>query len=289
MDVFLASAVGGYSRGRVQAAIREGLARINGATCSPSRIVHAGDTICWNPPSPLPPPNLQPEDLPLAILYEDEAMLAVNKEAGMVVHPAAGNQTGTLVAALLHRYPALAELGERPGLVHRLDKETSGVILVARTEVALADLAAQFAQRRVEKTYLALTEKVPRQRAGLVEEAIARHPVHRKKMAVCDEGRGREAVTAYRVLGRTAAGLWLIECRPKTGRTHQIRVHLKHLGSPVVGDPLYGKRGGCSRHMLHAWKIAFRHPVTGKRIEVEAPPPLDFRMPSASRPSIVGR
>ena len=168
----------------------------------------------------------------------------------------------------------LSQIGgvERPGIVHRLDKETSGCLVVAKTDSAHRSLAAQFAGREVGKVYLALVSGTPRRRSGVVDAPISRHPVNRKKMVVCAIGRGRPAVTEYRVLC-SAGGVTLVECRPRTGRTHQIRVHLKHLGCPVLGDPLYGRRGSFSRHMLHAWKLEFRHPFDGRLLAFEAAPP----------------
>ncbi len=193
--------------------------------------------------------------------------------------PGPGHERGTLVSGLLHRFGDLSQIGgvSRPGIVHRLDKETSGCLVVAKTDTAHRLLAAQFAGREVNKVYLALVAGSPRFRSGVVDAPIGRHAVHRKKMAVCAAGRGREAVTEYRVL-ESAEGKSLIECRPRTGRTHQLRVHLKHLGCPVLGDPLYWRRGGYSRHMLHAWKLEFRHPISGRRLAFEVAPPPEFRI-----------
>jgi 23S rRNA pseudouridine1911/1915/1917 synthase len=217
--------------------------------------------------------------MPLEILFEDDFLAVLNKPAGMVVHPGPGHERGTLVSGLLYHFAGLSQIGgaTRPGIVHRLDKETSGCLVVAKTDAAHRLLGAQFATREVTKLYLALVSGSPPLRSGVVNAPIARHPVHRKKMAVCAVGRGREAVTEYRVL-ESAKGMSLIECRPRTGRTHQIRVHLKHLGCPVLGDPLYGRRGSFSRHMLHAWKLEFLHPFTGHRLDFEAAPPPEFRI-----------
>jgi 23S rRNA pseudouridine1911/1915/1917 synthase len=226
-------------------------------------------------PEEVLPAAAMAEDIPLDILYEDPAILVLNKPAGLVVHPGAGNREGTLVNALLFHCAGLSVIGgeERPGIVHRLDKETSGCLLVAKSDAAHRALSAQFADRLVQKTYLALVEGVPRMPHGKIEASISRHAVHRQKMTVSE--RGRESVTQYRVLG-SSLGKTLMECQPRTGRTHQIRVHLKHLGHPIVGDPLYGRRSGHLRHFLHAWKISFTHPESGKPIGFCAPLPPDF-------------
>lgn len=275
LDRFLALRLPDFSRVRVQAAIREGGALRNGEVARPAELLEENDTVTWNAPAPKPAPMVAAEDIPLEILFEDEHLLVINKAAGMVVHPGAGHHEGTLVSALLHHCPRLADAsdGARPGIVHRLDKETSGCLVVAKTDAAHASLAAQFAARTVAKTYLALTSGAPRRTFGDIEAPIARHAVHRQKMTISD--RGREASTEYRVL-ESDEKRSLIECRPRTGRTHQIRVHLKHIGCPVLGDPVYGHRGGYDRHMLHAWKLAFDHPVTDQRIEMEAAPPPGF-------------
>ena len=217
--------------------------------------------------------------MPLEILFEDDFLAVLSKPAGMVVHPGPGHKGGTLVSGLLHRFGSLSQIGgvERPGIVHRLDKETSGCLVVAKTDAAHRSLASQFAGREVDKVYLALVSGIPRRRSGVVDAPISRHPVNRKKMAVCAVGRGRAAVTEYRVLG-SAGEVTLMECRPRTGRTHQIRVHLKHLGCPVLGDPLYGRRGSFERHMLHAWKLEFRHPFDDRLLAFEAAAPPEFRI-----------
>ncbi len=214
----------------------------------------------------------------MEILHEDEWLLVVNKEAGVVVHPGAGHSRGTLVAGLLHHCRSLSSLGgaDRPGIVHRLDKETSGCLLVAKTDEVHASLGGMFARREIRKTYLALVAGRLKKPAGSIEAPIARHPVHRQRMAVAREGRGREALTHYRMLAM-AGGISLIECHPFTGRTHQIRVHLTHLGCPILGDAVYGRRGTLSRHMLHAWRLSFQHPKTGSPISVTAPLPGEFR------------
>jgi len=195
----------------------------------------------------------------------------------MVVHPAAGNPSGTLVNALLHHCTSLSGIGgeQRPGIVHRLDKETSGCLVVAKNDLAHQGLSKQFAGRTLLKVYLALAAGHLTKKTGVIETEIARHPVHRKKMAVVEKGRGRASTTDYRVL-RELPGASLVECTLHTGRTHQIRVHLKHLGHPLLGDALYGRRGSYERQMLHAWKLGFTHPRTGKWMEFQSPIPQDF-------------
>ncbi|HEY5707101.1 MAG TPA: RluA family pseudouridine synthase [Terrimicrobiaceae bacterium] len=279
LDRCLASFLPAMSRSRIQAVIRSGGVLLNGAPAKVSETVRTGDEILWRESPPRRCESAQARQMPLEILFEDEFLAVLNKPAGMVVHPGPGHNGGTLVSGLLHHFGSLSQIGgvERPGIVHRLDKETSGCLVVAKTDHAHQSLAAQFAGREVGKTYLAMVSGAPRRPTGVVDAPISRHPVHRKKMAVCAVGRGRPAVTEYRVLS-SRDGLTLLECRPRTGRTHQIRVHLKHLGCPVLGDPLYGRRGSFSRHMLHAWKLEFRHPFNGRLLAFEAAPPPEFRI-----------
>jgi 23S rRNA pseudouridine1911/1915/1917 synthase len=211
------------------------------------------------------------------VLFEDDDLIVLNKPAGLVVHPAAGNWTGTLVNALLHHCHGLSSIGgeQRPGIVHRLDKETSGCLVVAKNDAAHQALAKQFAGREVTKIYLALAAGKFARLSGTIEAPIGRHPVLRKKMTVMLEGRGRASKTGYRVLLTLPMGT-LVECTLHTGRTHQIRVHLKHLGHPVLGDDVYGKRGSFARQMLHAWRLGFIHPRTAERLNFESPIPPDF-------------
>jgi 23S rRNA pseudouridine1911/1915/1917 synthase len=279
LDRWLAGRLPAVSRSQIQAVIRSGGVLLNGSPAKASEIVRAGDEILWREPPPMRCESAQAQEMPLEILFEDDSLAVLSKPAGMVVHPGAGHKGGTLVSGLLHHFGSLSKIGgvERPGIVHRLDKETSGCLVVAKTDLAHRSLAAQFAGREVGKVYLALVSGTPSRRGGVVDAPIARHPVSRKKMTVCAIGRGREAMTEYRVLG-SVGGVSLIECRPRTGRTHQIRVHLKHLGCPVLGDPLYGRRGSFSRHMLHAWKLEFRHPFDGRLLAFEAEPPPEFRI-----------
>jgi 23S rRNA pseudouridine1911/1915/1917 synthase len=219
-----------------------------------------------------------PENLPVEVLYEDDAVLAINKPAGMVVHAGAGNHDGTLVNRLVHRFQGLSHVGGdlRPGIVHRLDKDTSGVILVARTDAAHRSLAAQFSGRTVDKTYLALVRGRVQDETGRVTKPISRDPVRRTRMTA-GSGTGREALTDYRVLQRFERFTYL-EVRIGTGRTHQIRVHFLSLGHSVAGDLVYGpaKQPDTPRMFLHAWRIEFESPATGERVQVEAPLPADL-------------
>ena len=275
LDRFLSALRPDFSRSRLQGFIRDGRALVNGDPAKPSLVLREGDSVVLEIPEETAPSPLAAEEMPLGILFEDEFLLVLDKPAGLVVHPGAGNREGTLANGLLHHCAGIEVVGgtERPGIVHRLDKETSGCLVVAKTEQVHRSLADQFASRNVEKTYLALVDGAPRMPHGKIDAAIGRHPIHRQKMAVVE--RGREALTHYRILD-ARDGKALVQCQPKTGRTHQIRVHLKHLGHSVAGDPVYGRRGKFERHMLHAWKLAFTHPVTGKVISFTAPLPEDF-------------
>jgi len=277
LDHFLAARLPHLSRSRLQALIKEGHIRVEGEPAKPGEKLRPGKLITVHEPEATPVTGTDPEAIALDILYEDDDLLVLNKAAGMVVHPAAGNPTGTLVNALLHHCPTLSGIGgeQRPGIVHRLDKETSGCLVVAKNDLAHQGLSRQFAGRTILKVYLALASGHFAKKSGTVEAEIARHPVHRKKMAVVESGRGRASTTDYRVL-RELSGASLVECTLHTGRTHQIRVHLKHLGHPLLGDVLYGRRAGYPRQMLHAWKLGFTHPRTGQRMEFEAPIPQDF-------------
>jgi 23S rRNA pseudouridine1911/1915/1917 synthase len=274
LDRFLAAAAPALSRSRIQSLIEEGHVTRNGAPSKASARLRAGDRIVVAEPPPRPV-ETRPEAIALSILHEDADLLVVDKSAGMVVHPAAGNWEGTLVNALLHHCRDLSGIGgeRRPGIVHRLDRDTSGCLVVAKNDLAHERLAAQFAGREVTKIYLALAAGKFARMSGRIEAAIARHPVQRKKMAVIASG--RSAQTSWRV--RRALGeATLVECTLHTGRTHQIRVHLKHLGHPLLGDAVYGKRAGFPRQMLHAWKLGFTHPRSGKRMNFVSPIPRDF-------------
>jgi 23S rRNA pseudouridine1911/1915/1917 synthase len=277
LDQFLAKRLPEFSRSRLQQLIRDRFVRLNNSTTRPRHIVRGGDKIELTEP---PPEKIEtlPEAIPLEILFEDDDLIIINKPAGLVVHPGAGHREHTLVNALLNHCAALSGIGgkERPGIVHRLDKETSGCLVVAKNDLTHRDLSKQFAARTVEKIYLALVAgKLPKT-AGVIEEKIGRHPVHRKRMSATTL-RGRAAKTEYRVV-RSSDRASLVECRLYSGRTHQIRVHLHHLGHPVLGDKVYAPRltKDFPRQMLHAWKLGFRHPRTEEWKSFEAPLPDDF-------------
>lgn len=278
LDHFLQRQLPDYSRARLQSWIKGGRVLIEGQPAKASLLLRGGERIEVHP-AELPPLRAAPEDLPVEILYEDDGVIAVNKPAGVVVHAGAGNHAGTLVNRLVHRFQSLSQLGGelRPGIVHRLDKDTSGVLLVARTDAAHRHLAAQFSGRRVEKTYLALVHGRVKLDRGRIATPIARDPVRRTRMTT-RLGAGREAITEYRVL-RRAERFSYLEVRIGTGRTHQIRVHLASIGHPVAGDRLYGAppaSGQRRKLFLHAWRIAFESPATHRREQVEAPLPAEL-------------
>lgn len=280
LDLFLARELPDFSRSRLQQLIRDKFVRLNGQPARPRDAVRAGDVIEVREPPPEKIDN-QPEEIPLDILFEDDDLIVINKPPGLVVHPGAGHRGGTLVNALLHHCPALSGIGgkERPGIVHRLDKETSGCMVIAKNDAAHRGLAEQFEARNVEKVYFALVAGKLKKSAGVIDEKIGRHPVHRQRMTVARAGsRGREAKTEYRVV-KTGTAATLIECRLHSGRTHQIRVHLHHLGHPVLGDKVYGAKHAkdCPRQMLHAWKLGFSHPRTNEWQSFEAALPDDFQ------------
>jgi 23S rRNA pseudouridine1911/1915/1917 synthase len=288
LDRFLAGSLAHLSRSRVQTLIREGHVRLNTRPAKPAEALRAEDIVSWEEPAAVPS-RLTPEAADLAILHEDDDLLVLDKAPGMVTHPAPGNETHTLVHALLAHCTNLSGIGgeRRPGIVHRLDKETSGCLVVAKNDFAHQALAAQFADRTTRKHYLAVVHGTPANAAGRIDANIDRHPVHRKKMAVVEPPRGRAACTDFTVRAVLAgsqpgqATASLLECRLHTGRTHQIRVHLQHLGHPVIGDAVYGRKGHvyrapARRQLLHAWKLAFAHPRTGAEMEFRAPLPADF-------------
>ena len=286
LDTYLRDRFPAVSRGAIQRLIDEGHIRVNGQTVKPTHTPRAGEQVQVHWPEARPA-TAQPEDLPLEILHEDDALLVLNKAPGWVVHPAAGHDQHTLVNALLHHCAgALSGIGgvARPGIVHRLDKETSGCLVVAKNDDTHLALSAQFSSRKVEKIYHAIVCGEVLRDQGEIRAAIARHPSHRKRMAV-DEGLGREARTSYRVLERLQ-GATLVEAVLHTGRTHQIRVHFQFIGYPLVGDATYGNRQNqrlaeltgytAPRQMLHAFRLSFTHPRTGRRMSFEAPRPEDF-------------
>lgn len=276
-DLFLVEQLPNYSRSKIQGLMKEGHVTLRGKPVRAKDEVQLGDLFEIHEPPLKPLAKAFPEDIPLDILFEDEDLLVVNKPAGMVVHAGADHEKGTLVNALLHHGTALAAKESfRPGLVHRLDKETSGCLLVAKNDEIHAALSQLFSERKIHKTYLAITTGIPRQKKGTISLPIGRHPVQRLKMTVRRPPSGRDAITDYEVLATTGTHS-LMACSPHTGRMHQIRVHLQQLGHPIIGDPLYGKREEWQRHLLHAWKLEFTHPKSGKKILVEAPVPEEFK------------
>ena len=282
LDVWLAS-VTGLSRARIKTLIVGGsVTRDGAAVLSPS---------CKIKPKELYVVEISPEvtsevvaqNIPLDVVYEDEEILVLNKPPDIVVHPAAGHSDGTLVNAVLHHCPGIIGLGGegRPGIVHRLDKDTSGVMVVAKTEAAVDSLVASFRDGLVKKTYQTIVHGTPSPREGRIESLIGRHPVSRQKMAVL-KSNGKDAVTRYAVAEAFAREA-LVVVKIETGRTHQIRVHMRHIGCPVSGDPVYGRRRDDllmpvvpTRQMLHAWRLALPHPATGEVMKFEVPPPGDF-------------
>jgi 23S rRNA pseudouridine1911/1915/1917 synthase len=306
LDALVAAEIDDCSRSFAASLIRQGLVFVDGAAKKPGYPLRAGETVSGKIPVPEPPTFL-PEDIPLQILYEDAELLVVNKAAGMVVHPAPGHHGGTLVNALMHHCTDLAGISGnlRPGIVHRLDKDTSGALVVAKNSRAMHHLAGQFKLREVRKHYLALVYGIPGERSGIIDHPIGRHPVDRKKMSVTTHT-PRSALTHWRIR-ELFTGACLLDLDIRTGRTHQIRVHCLTMGHPVIGDPVYGRRGEkkqlaaasvemsravqrLNRQMLHAWRLSFVHPTTGKRMMLEAPMPEDmvqiihrFRAMSASR------
>ena len=275
-----------FSRSRIEGLIKAGFVTVNGAVAEKAgQKVAETDEIGVEIPPPVPA-EPQPEDIPLTVVFEDEHMLVVDKAPGMVVHPAPGHFTGTLVNALLHRCPDLSGIGgvARPGIVHRLDQDTSGLLVVAKTQAAMDGLTRAFASHKsLTKTYLAVCHGRPRLDAGRIENLIGRHPVDRKRMAIVEKN-GKLAITNWKVLGPGKAGTSLVECVIETGRTHQIRVHMASLGCPVIGDRVYGK-GALDRklepvperQMLHAWRLKLWHPVFGVEMSLEAPIPPDMK------------
>jgi len=286
LDAWLRQQFPAMSRGAIQRLIEEGHITVNGAKTKATHPPRAGDVVRLEWPE-AKPAEAQPEDIPLDILFEDDVLLVLNKPPGIVVHPAAGNEEHTLVNALLHHCEGqLSGIGgvARPGIVHRLDKDTSGCLVVAKNDETHVALSTQFAGRSIHKVYQAiLCGELPRDK-GEVRAAIARHVSHRKRMAV-DDDRGREAHTSYQIIERLNAAT-LVEALLHTGRTHQIRVHFQHLGHPLVGDDVYGQRQNARlkelaryaapRQMLHAHELAFTHPRTGKKLTFTAPIPEDF-------------
>ena len=277
LDKFLVGQLQEFSRSRIQGLIADGFVDVNGDTAKKAgQTLESGFHVTVRIPPPAPT-DLIAEDIPLDILFENDDLIVVNKPAGMVVHPAAGHASGTLVNAILGYDPELEGIGgeERPGVVHRLDKETSGLILLAKNERAHRWLQDQFRLRKVEKTYLALVDGKPPTPSGRVEAYIGRDPSHRKRMAIVPESRGREAISEYKTVESFKDHTWL-EVRPITGRTHQIRLHCAFLGCPIVGDQIYGKKHSSiklGRHFLHAYRLKIMLPGAKKPQIFEAPLP----------------
>lgn len=290
MDVFLKARYPEQSRAALQRLIAEGHIQVNGENIRPTRHPRAGDLVTLHWPEPKPA-EAEPEDMELDILFEDESLLVINKMPGICVHPAAGHDRHTIVNALLHHCRGqLSGIGgvARPGIVHRLDKDTSGALIAAKNDSTHRSLARQFKERTTGKIYLALLCGTGIAREGKIDAPIERDSVNRKRMTVSREARrGREALTTYRVLTRNEH-VTLAEVRIHTDRTHQVRVHFKHAGYPLVGDSLYGKRQNAllkaktryalGRQMLHAWKLSFTHPASGEPMNFTAPPPEDFAL-----------
>ena len=286
LDRFLHTRYPMASRSALQRLIDEGEITVNGGKVKPTHVPHAGEVVYVHWPDPRPD-KAEPEDLPITVIYEDESLLVVNKTPDIAVHPGNGHERHTLVNALLHHCKGqLSGIGgvARPGIVHRLDLETSGCMVVAKNDTVHTALSEQFARREVEKVYHALLCGAPTRSQGEIKVAIARHVTHRKRMAATDGG-GRSAWTTYTVVRRLKFST-LVHCTLHTGRTHQIRVHMEHLGYPLVGDSIYGKKQNTKfleltgyqapRQMLHAAKLAFTHPKTGRVLACEAPWPEDF-------------
>jgi 23S rRNA pseudouridine1911/1915/1917 synthase len=291
LDQFLSEANLNLTRSQAKNLIEKHLIFLNQKPTKPSAHVRAADTVSGSLPEP-EPLSLEAEPLPLTILYEDPSIIVIDKPPGMVVHPAYGNPSGTLVNALLYHCEDLAGINGvlRPGIVHRLDKDTSGVMVVAKDDGAFHDLIKQFKNRTVKKVYSAIVYGRMSQDEGLIDSAVGRHPTERKRMSTRTK-RGREAITRWKKL-EEFDGCTLLEIFPQTGRTHQIRVHLSSVGHPVLGDPLYGRKGKlgaihdpvlneCARRMnrqaLHAQRLEFTHPRTGERVQFVSPIPQDMK------------
>ena len=275
LDRFLADRNTGLSRSRLHSLIAEGMVTLNGAAGRPSQRVRAGDRVTLIVPAPRVA-DVSPQPIPLTVVYQDAELIVVDKPAGLSVHPGPGHPDGTLVNALLALCPDIQGVGGviRPGIVHRLDKDTSGLMVVAKTEAVHRSLSEQIKARKVDKGYLALAVGVPDPPQGRVDAPISRDPRHRKRMAVVLSG--RDSRTAYRVLERIA-GYSLLELDLETGRTHQIRVHLAYLGHPLLGDGVYGKRSPLlERHFLHAHRLGFQHPLSGDTLELRSELPPDL-------------
>lgn len=276
LDVFLADRIG-QTRSQVKRLLADGLIAVNGTAVKAGYRLKPGDRISVSIPEP-EPLELEPENLELEVIYQDQDLAVVNKPPGLVVHPGAGNTRHTLVNALLYHITDLSRIGGklRPGIVHRLDKDTSGLMVIAKNDFVHQNLAAQLKARTVKRHYLALVHGIIKDDKGRIEAPIGRHPVDRKKMAVSEQG--RPAVTEFEVLEQVNSKYSLVECRLVTGRTHQIRVHLAAINHPIVGDPEYGRKQGnlgAQRQLLHAYYLGFKHP-RGEWVEYKTKLPRDF-------------
>jgi 23S rRNA pseudouridine1911/1915/1917 synthase len=286
LDFFIAKLNPDNSRTFFQRLIKNGAVTLNGKLCKvPRTAVSEGDAVTVKWPETAIIPAIVPEDIHLPIIYEDDTLLVIDKPTGMIVHPGAGNPSGTIVNALHGRDPEFsADLpveGGRPGIVHRLDKDTSGCMVIAKTTSALFKLSRAFSERKVHKTYAALVWGVPKIAADKIINQLGRHPVKRQKMAVVERN-GKQAITCYELIksGRiNELPASLLSVKIMTGRTHQIRVHMASLKLPVIADKLYGKKNDnvAPRQMLHAWKLSFKHPVSGEQMDFTAPFPDDFK------------
>lgn len=299
LDSWLAVALG-RSRARVQSLIKEGRVQVDGRSARPSQELKAGEFVTVEEPPPAPS-GLERQDMDLPVLYLDEHLVVVNKPVDLVVHPARGHASGTLVNGLLHLLDEAGGDGQRPGIVHRLDKGTSGIMVVARSPDALERLAADFATHDLERRYLTLVWGSPAAEQGEIDQRLGRHPRDRLRFCVVPTG-GKHALTRWWVRGRArlpvpgdrdGGAVTLLECKLETGRTHQVRVHLHHLGHPVVGDPLYrgrptvpealrGLLDTLDHQLLHAWHLGFRHPIDGRWLSFWAPAPADFQAVAAA-------
>jgi len=282
LDRYLSQELSDLSRSRIQQLIEQGNVQLNGKICTSKKLnVKVGDRVTLEIPE-AQPLELQAEDIPLDILYEDDQLLILNKPAGLVVHPAPGHPDGTLVNALLAHCPNLPGIGgvQRPGIVHRLDKDTTGAIAIAKTDIAYQSLQAQLQAKTARREYLGVVYGAPKAESGIIDLPIGRHPQDRKKMAIITvEQGGRSAVTHWQVLERLG-NYTLIHFQLETGRTHQIRVHSAKIGHPIVGDPVYSSGHSVGVNLpgqaLHAWRLKLQHPISGEFIEVTAPPPNTF-------------
>jgi len=286
LDHFLTNRLKHLSRSRIQQLIKDNTVLVDGMTAKPKLKLAVGNEITVEVPDPVPLVAVEPQPIPLDVLYEDGDFIVVNKASGLVVHPAAGNPDGTLVNALLHHCRGeLSGIGgmQRPGIVHRLDKDTSGCLVVAKNDLAHQEISRQFADRKTTKIYHCVVQGIPSPLKGKIENQIGRHAVNRQKMAVLDPPAGKLAITDYKVLGKCSddKSKWaFIECHLHTGRTHQIRVHMKSLGCPILGDEIYAQPSrqtiATDRLLLHASRLGFTHPTSSEPLSFTAPLPEAF-------------